>query len=111
MQEYIINRCVTAFNSKATDGKEGEVQLTPQMKTVLLAEAEKLGGLGERVIAVAQLPLPVEQFPPDFTFETDVRCSFGAAFSELVFCSHPTSRWMACASWAWSLCRTRLALV
>ncbi|XP_078063068.1 sodium/potassium-transporting ATPase subunit alpha-2-like, partial [Mustelus asterias] len=63
--ERILDRC----SSILLHGKE--TPLDTEMKEAFQNAYLELGGLGERVLGFCHITLPVEQFPPGYSFDTD----------------------------------------
>ena len=63
--ERILDLCSTMV----LDGDV--VDLNPALKTSFQRAYDDLGSLGERVLGFADLPLPIDQFPIGFEFNTE----------------------------------------
>lgn len=63
--ERILERCNSILCSNEIK------QLDEQMRESFMRAYESMGGLGERVIGFADLPLPVDQFDEKFTFNNE----------------------------------------
>ncbi len=68
--EYILDRCKTRY-VESVDHAISEVELTRSQADDVLRQAETFAGNGERLIAVAEIVLPIDQFPVDYQFRTN----------------------------------------
>ncbi len=80
--ERILDRCSTVLTDEGGGGGGGSpgpgplpVQ-DPAFQTAFQEAYQHLGGLGERVLGLAQLELPADRFPPDYQFAVEPAPNF-----------------------------------